>query len=62
MKAFVFLVAGLQSLVVFADKGDVDWSAGIPLALGSAAGAYVTARLAYNDGARVWVYPSSDSW
>jgi uncharacterized membrane protein YfcA len=56
MKAFVLLVVGLQSLVVFADKGEVDWSAGIPLALGSAAGAYVAARLASNDRARVWVY------
>jgi uncharacterized membrane protein YfcA len=56
MKAFVLLVVGLQSLVVFADKGDVDWSAGIPLALGSAAGAYVAARLATNDRAKVWVY------
>jgi len=56
MKAFVLLVVGVQSLVVFADQGDVDWSAGIPLALGSAAGAYVAARLASNDRARVWVY------
>ena len=50
------LVVGLQSLVVFGAKGDVDWSAGIPLALGSAAGAYVAARLASSDRARVWVY------
>jgi len=56
MKAFVLLVVGLQSLVVFADKGEVDWSAGIPLALGSAAGAYVAALLATRDWARVWVY------
>ncbi len=56
MKAFVLLVVGLQSLVVFAEKGEVDWGAGIPLALGSAAGAYVAARLASNERARVWVY------
>lgn len=56
MKAFILLVVGLQSLVVFADRGEVDWSAGIPLALGSAAGAYVAARLVSSDRARVWVY------
>ncbi len=56
MKAFVLLVVGLQSLVVFGDMGEVDWGAGIPLALGSAAGAYVAAHLASSDRARVWVY------
>ena len=56
MKAFVLLIVGLQSLVVFADRGEVDWGAGVPLALGSAAGAYVAALLATNDRARVWVY------
>jgi uncharacterized membrane protein YfcA len=56
MKAFVLLVVGLQSLVVFADRGEVDWEAGIPLALGSAAGAYFAARLVTDDRARVWVY------
>ncbi len=56
MKAFVLLVVGLQSLVVFADRGEVDWGAGIPLALGSAVGAYVAALLATSDRARVWVY------
>jgi hypothetical protein len=33
-------VVGLQSLFVFAESNEVDWSAGIPLALGSAVGAY----------------------
>ncbi len=56
MKAFVLLVVGLQSLLVFADRGEVDWVAGAPLALGSALGAYVAARLATRAWTRVWVY------
>ena len=34
----------------------MDWIAGIPLALGSASGAYIAAKLATRDWARVWVY------
>ena len=56
MKAFVLLIVGLQSLLIFADAREVDWSAGIPLAFGSAVGAYVAARLAARDRAKVWVY------
>jgi uncharacterized membrane protein YfcA len=51
-KAFVLLVVGLQSLVVFGAKGEVNRSAGIPLALGGAAGAYGAARLATGGRAR----------
>ena len=46
MKAFILLVVGLQSLLIFDDRGEVDWFAGVPLAVGSAIGAYVEARLA----------------
>jgi uncharacterized membrane protein YfcA len=56
MKAFILLVVGLQSLLVFAESSEVDWSAGAPLALGSAAGAYVAARLATQPRTKVWVY------
>jgi uncharacterized membrane protein YfcA len=56
MKAFILLVVGVQSLLIFAESDEVNWAAGIPLALGSAAGAYVAARLATKDWARVWVY------
>ena len=56
MKAFVLLVVGLQSLLVFDDRGEVDWVAGIPLALGSASGAYAAALLASKTWAKVWVY------
>lgn len=56
MKAFILLVIGLQSLLIFDKSGEVDWSAGIPLTLGSAAGAYLAARLASREWARVWVY------
>jgi uncharacterized protein len=56
MKAFILLIVGLQSLVIFSEAHEVDWTTGVPLALGSAAGAYVAARLAAKDWARVWVY------
>jgi uncharacterized membrane protein YfcA len=56
MKAFILLVVGLQSLLVFAESGEVNWSAGLPLALGSAAGAYLAARLITHERAKVWVY------
>jgi uncharacterized protein len=56
IKAFVLLVVGLQSLLTFGEAGEVDWIAGIPLALGSAAGGYAASLLAAQDWARVWVY------
>jgi uncharacterized membrane protein YfcA len=56
MKAFILLVVALQSLLIFADSGEVDWGAGIPLALGSAVGAYFAARLAAKSWAKAWVY------
>ena len=56
IKAFVLLVVGLQRLLIFGEAGEVDWIAGIPLALGSAAGAYAASLVAAQDWARVWVY------
>ncbi len=56
MKAFILLIVGLQSLFIFDDRSEVDWLAGVPLALGSAVGAYVAARLATKAWTRVWVY------
>ena len=54
--AFILLVVGLQSLLIFSETHEVDWAAGIPLALGSAIGTYLAAKLATRDWARVWVY------
>jgi uncharacterized membrane protein YfcA len=56
LKAFILLVVGMQSLLIFADTREVEWVLGIPLAMGSAAGAYVATRLASIEGAKVWVY------
>ncbi len=56
MKAFILLVVGLQSLLIFGETGEVDWSAGAPLALGSAIVAYVAARLVTMASAKTWVY------
>ena len=43
-------------ILIFGETGEVDWSAGLPLALGSAAGAYAAARLVTLASARTWVY------
>jgi uncharacterized membrane protein YfcA len=51
MKVFILRVVGLQSLFVFYDRGEVDCVASVPLAIGSAIGAYVAARLA----AKAWM-------
>ncbi len=56
IKAFVLLVVGLQSLLIFGEAGEVDWIAGIPLAIGSAVGAYAATLLASQEWARIWVY------
>jgi uncharacterized protein len=56
MKALILLVVGAQSLFIFGESGDVDWAAGVPLALGSGAGAYIAARVAARSWAKVWVY------
>jgi uncharacterized protein len=62
IKAFVLLVVGLQSLLIFGEAGEVDWIAGIPLALGSAAGAYAASLLAAQDWARILITAFSCSW
>jgi uncharacterized membrane protein YfcA len=54
--AIAGFVVGLQSLFVFSERNEVDWSAGVPLTLGSAVGAYVAARLVTRERAKVWVY------
>ena len=56
LKSFILLVVGAQSLVVFGEAGEVDWVVGVPLALGSGAGAYLASLLAAQERARVWVY------
>ena len=56
MKVFILLAVGLHGLLIFDESGEVDWSAGVPLALGSAVGAYLAARLASREWAKVWVY------
>jgi uncharacterized protein len=50
MKAFILLIVGLQSLLIFTEAQEVDWTTGVTLALGGAAGAYVAARLAAKAG------------
>jgi len=45
MKAFILLVVGLQSLLICGETNEVNWAAGIPLALGSVVEAHLAAKL-----------------
>ncbi|MGF1471649.1 MAG: sulfite exporter TauE/SafE family protein [Rubrobacteraceae bacterium] len=56
LKVLLLLVGGLLSLLIFAESGEVDWAAGVPLALGSAIGAYGAALLSSQEWAKVWLY------
>jgi uncharacterized membrane protein YfcA len=56
MKAFILLIVGLQSLLILGESDELSWAAGVPLALGSAVGAYAAARLVAGASARVWAY------
>ena len=49
-KVFIALVFSLVSLAVFAAKLDIDWLAGLALAIGNAAGGYLGARNAVEKG------------
>lgn len=44
MKASIPFVVDLQSLLIFDDRGEVDWIAGVPLAVSSAFGPYSAAQ------------------
>ena len=55
MKAFVLLVIGLQSLLIFGETNEVSWAGSITLALGSAVGAYLAAKLITQEWAKIWV-------
>ena len=56
LKAFILLVVGLQSLLILGESREVYWTASLPLALGSAVGAYLAAKLATQEWARASVY------
>lgn len=56
LKVLLLLVVGVQSALIFGETGEVNWTAGVPLALGSAAGAYFAAKLASQEWTRVWIY------
>lgn len=49
-------IAALVSLVVFSDKGEIDWRVAVLLAIGSIAGAFLGARLALGPHAAKWVF------
>jgi len=54
MKALVILCFTVLSLTLFAAQGQVDWALGLLLAVGSAAGGWLGARLTISKGHR-WV-------
>ena len=54
LKAFLLLVVGLQSRLIFGGADEVYWSVGVQLALGSAAGAYPASLLTSQGWIKVW--------
>jgi len=56
IKATLIGLASLASLALFAQGGEVDWNAAMPLMLGSALGGWLGAALALGPQARQWIY------
>ena len=49
-------LAALVSLIVFSGRGEIDWRVASLLAIGSAAGAFLGARLPLGPRAAKWVF------
>lgn len=56
IKVVLIGAASLASLLVFIAHGQVDWSRGLPLMLGSILGGWLGASLALGPHARLWIY------
>ncbi len=55
-KSAIAVAIGSVSLAVLAAGGNVDWTAGTPLAIGAVLGGLLAARLALNPAAARWIY------
>ncbi|MDR7006198.1 sulfite exporter TauE/SafE family protein [Paraburkholderia strydomiana] len=55
IKIFVLVPVTAVAMMVFAEKGSIDWSVGGVMALGSVAGGLLGARLAVSEQARRWI-------
>jgi len=53
MKNFLVLIYTIPALAVFAFEEKIDWTAGLTLAAGNAAGGYIGARLAIRRGTKL---------
>jgi uncharacterized membrane protein YfcA len=49
-------IAGLLAVIVFAIKGQIVWSAAIPVSIGSVIGSLIAAKLVMRPNAGKWVY------
>ena len=56
IKSAALVPVTLVAMLVFAWKGDIDWTLGAVMGVGSIAGALLGARLAASPAARVWVF------
>jgi uncharacterized membrane protein YfcA len=56
MKVFLMGASGLFSLLLFSGYNTVNWTAAIPLAIGSVAGSITGSRLVLGAKAKEWIY------
>jgi uncharacterized membrane protein YfcA len=57
IKSAVLVPATLVAMLVFAYKGNIDWTHGIVLGIGSIAGGILGAKLAASPQSRKWIFP-----
>jgi len=56
LKAFLGVATTMVPVAMFASTGQVRWTEGIILAIGSILGGHLGARLSSSDGAKLWVF------
>jgi uncharacterized membrane protein YfcA len=56
VKIVLMGAASLLSVIFFVANGDVNWSAALPLSIGSVAGSVLGSRLALGPRAQQWIY------
>lgn len=56
IKSVLLLLTSILSLLIFTFNAEINWTAGILLAMGSSVGSWIAARMAIQPRAKVWIY------